>query len=119
MQFLAHHMKSNHWFYLGFAIDLITLLITVTSVFTMFEPTQGLDGIPNGSNISDGMTSFGRLMTWLIPLVLLALMAVAFWLKFRGKMLAANIMLWIPALPMLVMMVLWGGLALLFMLFGK
>ncbi len=112
-------MKNNFWFYFGLAIDSITLLITITSVFTMFEPTQNFDGSNNGGNIGDGMTDFGRLMTWLIPLVLLVLMAAAFWLKSTGKMLAANILLWIPALPMLAMILFGGGFILLFILFGK
>ncbi len=112
-------MKSNFWFYFGLAIDLITLLVTITSVSTMLEPTQNLDGTYNGGKIGDNMTAFGRLMTWLIPMVLLVLMAVAFWLKSIGKTLAANILLWIPALPMLAMIVFWAGFALLFILFGK
>ena len=112
-------MKSNFWFYFGLAIDLITLFTAITSVSTMLEPTQNLDGTPNGGHIGDSMTAFGRLMTWLIPVVLIALMAAAFWLKSVGKMLAANILLWITALPMLAMIVFWAGFALLFILFGK
>lgn len=56
-------MRSNALFYLALAVNAITLLVTISSVFTMFEPTQNLDGNFNGGNISDGMTAFGRLMT--------------------------------------------------------
>lgn len=112
-------MRSNALFYLVLAINAVTLLVTFGNVFTMFTPVQNLDGGYNGSNISDGMTAFGRLMTWLIPLGLIALMALAIWLRSKGKLLAANILMCIPALPMLVGIVIWGGLALLFILFGK
>lgn len=112
-------MQSNTLFYLAHAINAITLLVTIGSISTMFEPTQNLDGSYNGGNIGDGMTAIGKLVTWLIPLVLVVLMALAFWLRAKGKMLAANIILCIPALPMLAGIVIWGGLALLFILFGK
>ncbi len=85
----------------------------------MLAPTKILDGTDNGMNIGDGMTTFGRLMTWLIPLGLIALMALAFWLRSKGKLLAANLLVSITALPMLAGIVIWGGLALLFILFGK
>ncbi len=112
-------MRSNLLFYLGLTINAITLLVTLGNVFTLFEPTQNFDGSYNGDNISDGMTASGRLMTWLIPLGLIALMALAFWLRSRGKLLAANILVCLPALPMLAGIVIWGGLAVLFILFGK
>ena len=47
------------------------------------------------------------------------LIITAFWLRSIGKMMGANILLWITGLPILVMFILWGGLALLFILFGK
>ena len=112
-------MRSNLLFYFGLAINAITLLVTIGNVSTMFAPTQNLDGSYDGGTISDGMTTFGRLMTWLIPLVLLVFIALAFWLRSKGKLLAANILVSILALPMLAGIVIWGGLALLFILFGK
>lgn len=112
-------MRSNLLFYLALAINAITLLVTISSVSTLFAPTQNLDGTYNGGTIGDGMTAFGRLTTWLIPLGLIVLMALAFWLRSRGKLLTANLLVSIPALPMLAGIVIWGGLALLFILFGK
>lgn len=106
-------------FYIGLAINALTLFILLGNVFTMFATVQNLDGSNSASTLGDGMTAFGRLVTWLLPLVLLALMAIAFWLRSSGKLLTANILLWVPALPMLVMVVIWGGLAMLFILFGK
>ncbi|MFM9947970.1 MAG: hypothetical protein ACKV1O_08535 [Saprospiraceae bacterium] len=112
-------MRSNLLFYLGLALNMITLLVTISSALTLFTPTQNLEGNFNGSNISDGMTTFGQLMNWLLPLGLIALMALAFWLRSKGKLLAANILVCIPAIPMLAWIVIWGGLALLFILFGN
>ena len=114
-----HTMQSNALFYLGLAVNAITLLVTIGGISTMFEPTQNLDGSYDGGNIGDGMTALGKLVTWLIPLVLIAWVAFAFWLRAKGKVLAANIIMCIPALPMLAGIVIWGGLALLFILFGK
>lgn len=112
-------MRSNLLFYLGLSINVITLLVTIGDVMTMFDPTQNLDGSYDGGNIGDGMTTLGRMMTWLIPVSLIALMALAFWLRSKGKLLAANILVCILALPMLIGVVIIGGLALLFILFGK
>ncbi len=112
-------MRSNVLFYLGLALNAITLLVTISSAFAMFTPAQNLDDSFNNSNISDGITTFGQLMAWLIPLCLIALTVLALWLRSKGKLLAANILLCIPALPMLAGIVIWGGLALLFILFGK
>lgn len=112
-------MRSNLLFYFGVAINAITLFVTISSVFTMFAPLQNLDGSFRSSIMSNGMTPLGRLMTWFIPLSLIVLMALAFWLRSKGKLLAANILVCIPALPMLAGIAIWGGLAMLFILFGK
>jgi hypothetical protein len=112
-------MRSNLLFYVGLALNLFSLYLSIGSISTLFAPTQNFDGSLNGGTIGDGMTASGRLITWLIPLVLVALMALAFGLRAKGKLLAANILVCIPALPMLAMIVFWGGLALLFILFGK
>lgn len=112
-------MQSKALFYLGLCVNAITLLVCLGSIATMFEPTQGFDGNYNGGHIADGMTAFGKLMLWLIPAALLALVVLAFWLRNRGKFLAANLVMCIPALPMLAGIVIWGGLALLFILFGN
>lgn len=112
-------MKSNWFFWLFLSINMITLLVSVMSMATMFTPVQNLDGSLNGSPVSNGMTAFGRLLTWLIPLVLVVWMAIAFWLRSKGKISAANILLGISAAPMLIGIVLWGGLAVIFILFGK
>lgn len=116
---LLYNMRSNLLFYVGLALNLFSLYLSIGSISTLFALTQNFDGTYNGGTIGDGMTAFGRLMTWLIPLVLIALMALAFGLRAKGKLLAANILVCIPALPMLAMIVFWGGLALLFILFGK
>lgn len=99
-------MKSIHWFYFGMSIDLFILLLTASNLYMIANTLQGV-------KIS------ARLMMLAMPLAILALIGIAFWLKTMGKMLAANILVWIPALPMLGGILIWGGLALLFILFGK
>lgn len=99
-------MKSIHLFYIGLAIDAFILLLTASNIF-MYR------------NTADGYSNTGRMIMMAMPLVLLALIAAAWWLKSVGKMMIANILLWIPALPMAGGILLWGGLAVLFILFGK
>jgi len=112
-------MKSNFWFYFGLGINVISLLIAASNMWVM-RPAAAF-AVGNGNYVSpmDSLTPHGRMMLWLAPLTLLGLIAVACWLKSAGKMLAANILLWIPALPMLVALVVCGGLVVLFILFGK
>lgn len=99
-------MRSNLLFYLGVGIDGFALLTTLSNLFMMRD-------------FSDGMTGAGRVVTIAIPLALLILIGLAFWFRHLGKMLLANILLWIPALPVAGGVVIWGGLAVLFVLFGK
>ena len=110
----AFSMKAIHFFYIGLAIDALILVLCMSSLLMM----KSFAGNEGGSTL-DGLSDTGRILLWLIPLLLAALMAVAFWLKNAGKMLPANILLWIPALPMLAGIVMWGGLAVLFIIAGK
>ncbi len=110
-------MKSNWLFYIGVGVNAITVLITVSNLLMMSSTIQGMGGesIPMNS----GMTTYGKLMSWAIPLCLIALVGSSFWLRSNGKILASNILVWLPALPMLAGFVIMGGLAALFILFGK
>jgi hypothetical protein len=110
-------MKSNLFFYLGAGIDVLVFLVSISNLFMIDNPVQGLDG--QSINTQDGMTGFGKMALWLIPFALLAIIGIGFWLRSNGKLLAANILVWIPALPMLIATVVVGGLAVLFILFGK
>lgn len=110
-------MKANWPFYLAVGIDLITLFVTASNLFLMSSSVQGLGGttVP----MDDGLTTIGKLFNWIIPLVLLLVIGLGFWLRSNGKVLAANILVWVPAFPMLVGILIWGGLAMLFILGGK
>lgn len=111
------NMKLNWLFYFGVGINVITILITVSELRMMSSTFTGLGGesIPMNS----GMTTSGKLMSWSIPLVLLALVAGSFWLRSKNKILASNILVWLTALPMLAGFILIGGFAMLFILFGE
>lgn len=110
-------MKSNWLFYLGVFINAFVILICVSNAFMSYKSFDGINGASHSP--VEGMTVYGRFMLWFIPLALLAIIGGSYWFKSNAKMLAANILLWIPALPMLVMIILWGGLAMIFVLFGK
>ena len=107
-------MKSKGLFFAGLGVNAIVLLIAVSKLGMMQTTIQGLD-----ATAMDGMTGIGRVVSWLIPVAIITLAGTAFWLKSTGKMLAANILIWIPALPILAVILMWGGLAVLFILFVK
>ena len=109
-------MRSSLLFFIGFANDALIMIIVVLNLLIMNESLQNF---PEATTVpADGFSDIGRLLLWVIPIVLAILIGTAFWLRSAGKMLAANILLWIPALPMAGGIVLWGGLAMLFMFFG-
>ncbi|MBI1226526.1 MAG: hypothetical protein GC192_14930 [Bacteroidetes bacterium] len=103
-------MKASIIFYIGLLLDGLLLATTVSNI---------LLSLPYLQDTSSGLTPYGRLASWAIPLMVAALMLTAFLLKRGGKMLPANILIWIPALPMLVGLLIWGGMAALFILAGK
>jgi len=110
-------MKSNIIFYIALVIDILALLVMVnnTVMTTMpMKPVNGYDLSP-----SSGLTSFGKMMNWIIPAGMLGLILCGYWLRKSGKLLAANVLLSIPAVPVLLALVICGGLAVLFILFGK
>ena len=110
-------MKLNWLFNVGIFIDVLALIFVISNNFLMRSPVRSSDGtvIPVG----DGLTLYGKLMLWLMPLGLLLLIGGAMWLRSHGKMLVATILAWLPALPVLVAIILWGGLAMIFVLFSK
>lgn len=110
-------MKSNWIFYLGVIINAGVLLFAISNGLMMHKNFDGIDG--KSISPMEGMPLWSQYMIWVIPIALILLIITAFWLKSIGKMMGANILLWITGLPILVMFILWGGLALLFILFGK
>ena len=99
-------MKNPFWFYLGLGFDVLALLMLLSNLFMMRQA-------------ADGFSAFGRIAVVLLPLLLIGLIAAAFWLRSAGRPLAATIVVWLPALPIASGIVIWGGLAILFILFGK
>lgn len=92
-------MLGSTFFYLGAALNVLMLLAAVSGFFSMLSSEMS-----------------GRSVYALIPVVLLiAWIVIAFWLRAKGKLLAATIMVWIVASPV----ILYAGIALLFILFGK
>lgn len=109
-------MTATWFFYAGLGIDAIVLLMMVSNLLMMIT-VGGIDGIdgPAGS----GLSGIGWVALWLMPLLLLALMGAAHRLKARGSVAMASLLLWLPALPFLAGIVLWGGLAVVFLLFDR
>jgi hypothetical protein len=114
IQYMTIH--SNLLFKIGLGIDLLLLLLLAQGWWMMNSPMQGVGGqeIPAG----EGMTNIGRQLTVALPLVLVALMLAGYGLYAHGRSLAANVVVWIPALPVMLALLLWGGLALVFVVFG-
>ncbi len=88
-------MKAIHFFYTGLAIDGLVLAFYVSNFF--MEKCLVRD-ITNST--VDGFSDKGKLLLWLFLLLLVAVIGAAFCLKNAGKLRLANILLWLPALPM-------------------
>jgi hypothetical protein len=78
-------MKAIWFFYIGAGIDIFALLIAV--YFMVGDALKGISGTNNPTMLS-------------VALLMAALIGAAFWLKSAGKLVAANILLWIPGLPL-------------------
>lgn len=109
-------MRSGLLFFVGLSIDAVILIITVSNLLMMNTAIKALPD-PQGT-VADDFSTIGQLIVWLIPILLISLIVAAFLLRSTGKLLLANILLWIPALPMAGGILLWGGLAILFVIFG-
>lgn len=93
-------MKATIFFNIGAILSGIFFLIAVTNTVSSFQIMRGQPG-----------SEYSWVM-WLMVLLLAGLIVLAFWLKSIGKMLVANILIWLPAVPLLIV----GGLAFLFIL---
>jgi hypothetical protein len=90
-------MKAIHFFYVGAGLDMLMLLAGLFSFASLFTY------VPEQSRINIALMV-------IFLLAGLAWLGLAFWLKNKGKMLVANILVWLPAAPVLM----WAGLALIF-----
>ena len=106
-------MKATHFFYTGLVTDLLLLVVYSYSMLSMSLSTLEFSGYP-----AYGFSPTGKIMAWAVPSLLAILIAIACYLKRAGKVLAANILLWIPALPALGAFMLWAGLVALFIIAG-
>lgn len=78
-------MKAIWIFYAGAGIDLLALAIALYFVIT--DIASGISGTNNPSMYK----AIG---------IMVLIIAISFWLKHMGKVFLANILLWIPALPL-------------------
>lgn len=97
---------TNFLFYTGLVIDVLAFILAASNSFYSLP-------------FADGMTDMGRRSLLLIPLGMLLLILAALWLKSRGHLVIATILLWLEAAPFALSLLIWGGLAVLFILFGK
>jgi hypothetical protein len=104
-------------YYLGLAIDTILLLIACGNALVLMYGTSIDGGLPDEP--AAGLTVIGRIALWAIPLVLLGLMASAHRLKARGALIAANVLLWLPALPFGLAASFWVVLIVAFAIGGR
>ncbi len=99
-------------YYLGLAVDTSLLLLAVGNALMTALVMTG-DGL---GDASDGLTVIGRVALWAIPLTLLGLIVAARRLKARGALVAANVLLWLPGLPLGLGALMWVVLAIIFAL---
>ena len=78
-------MKSIWIFYLGAGIDILALIIALFFV---------ISDIASGTSGTNNPTMYKAIG------IMFAIIAFGFWLKYIGKIVLANILLWIPALPL-------------------
>ena len=99
-------------FYIGLAIDAMLLLMMLSNAVLMPAGTYPEDP-------TAGLTAFGWFATWAMPAALAALMATSWALKAGGATVVAVVLLWLPAVPFAIALVVGGVLAILFILFGN
>lgn len=86
-------------FYIGACLDFVGLLVVVFSMKDIL-------------NLPAEATGIALLYIGGIFLLLAAIAGLAFWLKNKGKLLLASLVIWIPAVPFVLV----AGFALLFII---
>jgi hypothetical protein len=109
---------SKFLFILGVIVDVLSLILSLTNLWMLNHSGISSD-LPDSNNDSTGLTAYGQFMRWGIPAGLMLVIMIAFWMKSRGHQWLANIILWIPALPVFVGLLIWGFLAFVFVVFSK
>ncbi|MBK9109505.1 MAG: hypothetical protein IPM92_14310 [Saprospiraceae bacterium] len=99
-------MNSGLIFKLGLVANVLLIILSVSGMY-----------LSRGSE--DGFSPQGKILAWLIPVILSLLIMLALFLRNKGNMTLANILLWIPATPFIIGVLITGFLALVFNLFGK
>ena len=84
-------------YHLALVIDTMLLLLAGGNALVLTFVTS-IDG-DLADETAMGLTAIGRTALWAVPLVLVGLMSAAYWLKARGALVAATVLLWLPALP--------------------
>ena len=95
-------MKAIYFFNIGIGINLFILLISIVNYIQC-------------ANILPEYTNRYIIGILVVLLFFSGLIGLAFWLKSRNKILLANILMWLPAIPLIFCM----GLALLFIIAGN
>ena len=104
-------------YHLALVIDTMLLLLACGNALMMTYGTSIDDGLADENAM--GLTAIGRTALWAIPLVLVGLMSAAYWLKARGALVAANVLLWLPALPFALSASFWVVLMIAFAIGGR
>lgn len=99
-------MNSGLFFKIGFLANVLLIILSVSGMY-----------LSRGSE--DGFSPQGKILAWLIPCILSLLLFIALFLRSKEKTILANILLWIPATPFIIGVLITAFLALVFNLFGK
>lgn len=93
-------------FKIGILADILLIMLSVSGMYF-------------SKDSMDGYSQMGKIFVWLIPLAISILILLALFLKSKDKLMLANILLWIPATPFVIGLLITAFLALVFNLFGK
>ncbi len=97
---------ASLFYKIGFVVIILMILLQVTNMYY-------------SRGFMDAFSAQGRLYSWLLPIGLVALLLFSLFLKSKGRLLFANILIWIPATPFIIGLAITAFLALVFNLFGK
>jgi hypothetical protein len=92
-------MKAIYFFYTAAFIDILALLIAIYFILT--DMAYSIGGGTNNPSM------------YRVLAIMILLVGAAFWLKSIGKIVFANILLWVPAFPLFC----YGLMVLLFVVF--
>jgi uncharacterized integral membrane protein len=99
-----HDMKLTILFYTGLIINALLILFATYNIWMTLQSVPSKD--------------LNMRYIMLAPVAMLLALGLSIWLRSMGKQVLAIVLLWITALPTLLSVLMWVGLAVIFILFS-